>query len=96
MTAARPPRHADELAVALLRLGSLRVALTDFTESLSSSDHLWDHVTAMTRSHALLLHDLVNLVGVDLDHLRHEVNAAAGDRRGDDWDDVVEFGRNTP
>ncbi|MFL0579166.1 hypothetical protein [Dietzia sp. 179-F 9C3 NHS] len=72
------PAHADELAVSLLRLGTLRVALTDFTESLSLSTALWDHLDPMTKTRALQLHDLVMLVGEDLDRIKSRVNYPAG------------------
>ena len=61
--------HADELAVSLLRLHTLRATLTDFTESLSGSEALWDHLDPMTKTRALQLHDLTNLIGEDLDAL---------------------------
>jgi hypothetical protein len=77
MATNRPP-HTDELAVSLLRLGTLRVTLTDFTESLSGSDHLWDHLDPMTKTRALQLHDLVNLVGEDLDRIKGKLNHPAG------------------
>lgn len=72
------PAHADELAVSMLRLGTLRVMLTDFTESLSESDHLWDHLDTMTGQYALELHGLVNMIGDDLDRLRGKLNHPAG------------------
>lgn len=66
--------HADELAVSLLRLGTLRVTLTDFTESLSLSTALWDHLDPMTKTRALQLHDTLNLIGEDLDQIKGRVN----------------------
>lgn len=72
------PAHADELAVALLRLGTLRVTLTDFTDSLSGSAHLWDYLDPMTKTRALQLHDIVNLVGEDLDQIKSRINHPAG------------------
>lgn len=99
------PAHADELGVSLLRLGTLRVTLTDFTESLTDSDHLWDRLDPMTKTRALQIHDLVNLIGDDLDVLRSLINHPASRATGpvidchdddrDDGDDVVEFGRGT-
>lgn len=73
-----PHAHADELAVAMLRLGSLRATLTDFTESLTGSDHLWDHLDPMTKSRAIQLHDIVILVGDDLDLIRSLMRHPAG------------------
>lgn len=63
------PPHADELAVSLLRLGSLRVSLVDFTESLQGL-YLWDELDPMTKARALQLHDLVMAVGKDLDRIK--------------------------
>lgn len=71
------PPHADELAVSLLRLGSLRVSLVDFTESLQGP-HLWDELDPMTKSRALQLHDLVMAVGEDLDRIKARVTHPAG------------------
>lgn len=70
-----------ELGLALLRLGSLRVALADFTEHLHDTDALWDELTPMTRSRALQLHDLTNLIGDDLDQIRARLTHPAGKRR---------------
>lgn len=72
------PAHADELARSLLLLGTLRITLTDFTESLSHSHALWDHLDPMTKTRALQLHDLVMLVGEDLDQIKGRLNHPAG------------------
>lgn len=72
------PRHADELAVSLLRLGSLRCALTDFSKSLSESEDLWELLDPMTKTRALQLHDLTNLIGEDLDQIKSRLNHPAG------------------
>lgn len=72
------PAHADELAVSLLRLHTLRATLTDFTESLSGSEALWDHLDPMTKTRALQLHDLTNLIGEDLDAIKSRINYPAG------------------
>lgn len=74
----KPTAHAQELGIALLRLGTLRVTLTDFTESLTDSDHLWDRLDPMTKTRALQLHDLVNLIGEDLDQIKGKLNHPAG------------------
>lgn len=72
------PAHADELARSLLLLGTLRIALTDFSESLSHSRALWDHLDPMTKTRALQLHDLTNLIGEDLDAIKRRINHPAG------------------
>lgn len=74
----RRPRHADELAVSLLRLHTFRGALTDFTKSMSESVALWDHLDPMTKTRALQLHDLTNLIGEDLDRIKARITHPAG------------------